>query len=808
MAHLGQQGEAWRRGLDHVPDQPREAASGSSRPRPNVVYLVLDDMGFASTGAFGNDVIRTPNIDLLAHEGLRYSNFHTTAICSATRTSLLTGINHHKAGVASLVDWTAPGAANGLGHVSASCGTTAEMLREHGYATFAVGKWHLSRQQTPAGPYDQWPLGRGFDRFYGFLAGMGDQLHPQLVQDNSYVPQPAEPARGYHLSEDLVDHAIDYVHTQHQAFPKQPFFLYLAFGATHTPFQAPPACLERVRGRFHEGWDALRRRWYENERRLGVIPAQAELTPRNENVPAWNDLTPNEKKLAERYMETFAAFLEHTDAQVGRLVDFLREQGVLDDTLLVLLSDNGASGEGGRNGQFVSLRHDNGTTSTQVDAAADAYGLAHLDEAGGEFSYVHYNAGWANALNAPFPWYKVLTFEGGTKDDLVVRWPRGISDPGAVRNQYLHVTDVTPTVLDVLGLQKPAFVRGVPQQPFTGVSFASTFTHADAPEVRAEQYYEVLGNRAIYKDGWKAVVNHLSHTPDFSQDRWELYHVATDYSEAHDVAAEFPEKLAELRAEFLVEAGKNGVFPLLGGIVPYGPEGDESYAAGTAENEGGTGSASGAGSVDGAESAAARPESLSPVARSEFDHVVRPLFVPKGLPSELSDRPDVDLDHASHEVEARVTLAEDTEGVIVCHGNRFGGFSLFVRGGRLHYVVNSNRVRYYEAVSDRPLPTGAATLGYRFVRDGLGAGPGTHPGIGATVTLLVDGEAAGQVHVERLPGHPLGAVELKANHFTEVSPSYHVPFELNAPIDHIALIQLEPPVRFVQVSLAEALEQD
>ena len=793
MAHLGHQDDAWLLGLDHEPKQPRGATSGGSRPRPNVVYLVLDDMGFASTGAFGNDVIRTPNIDRLAREGLRYNNFHTTAICSATRASLLTGINHHEAGVASLVDWTAPGAANGLGHVSDSCGTTAEMLREHGYATFAVGKWHLSRQQTPAGPYNQWPLGRGFDRFYGFLAGMGDQLHPQLVQDNSYVPQPKEPTEGYHLSEDLVDHAINYLHAQHQAFPRQPFFLYAAFGATHTPFQAPPAYLERVHGRFHEGWDVLRRRWFENQKRLGVIPTRAELTPRNENVPAWDDLTPDERTLAERYMETFAAFLEHTDAQIGRLVDFLREQGVLDDTLLVLLSDNGASGEGGRNGQFVSLRHDNGTTSTQVDAAADAYGLAHLDEAGGEFSYVHYNAGWANALNVPFPWYKVLTFEGGTKDDLVVRWPRGIADPGAVRSQYLHVTDVTPTVLDALDLQKPTVVRGVPQQPFTGVSFVSTFTRADAPEVHTEQYYEVLGNRAIYKDGWKAVVNHLSHTPDFSQDRWELYHVATDYSEAHDVAAKFPEKLAELRAEFLAEAGKNGVFPLLGGIVPYGPEDDAGYAADN-KNDGG--------------SSATRPEPLSPIARSEFDRVVRPFFIPRGLPPELSDRTDVDLDHASHEVEALVTLAEHTEGVIVCHGNRFGGFSLFVQDGRLHYVVNSNRVHYYEAISNQPLPTGPTTLGYRFIRDGLGAEPGKHPDIGATVTLFVGGEAAGQVHVGRLPGHPLGAVELKANHFTEVSPRYHVPFELNATIERITLIQLEPAARFTQVSLAEALNQD
>ena len=773
---------------------PTWAAAGAGGHRPNVVYIVLDDTGFASTGAFGNDIIQTPNIDRLASEGLRYNNFHTTAICSATRASLLTGTNHHKAGVASLVDWSA-GGDNAVGHVKHEYATIAEVLKTQGYATFAVGKWHLSRHQTPAGPFDDWPLGRGFDRFYGVLAGMGDQFHPQLVQDNGFVSQPREPRDGYHLSEDIVDHAIDYVFTQQEAFPNQSFFLYLAFGATHTPFQAPQAYLDKYRGRFDGGWDALRERWFANQKRLGVIPADAELTPRNELVPAWDELTADERVLAERFVEAFAGFLEHTDAQIGRVLDFLEEIGQLDNTLVVLLSDNGASGEGGRNGQFDSLRNGTGTTDPSIDADADAYALAHLDQVGGEFSYVHYNAGWANAFNTPFPWYKVLTFEGGIKDDLVVRYPAAVADPGAVRGQYLHVTDVTPTVLDVLGIQKPAQVKGVPQRPFTGVSFASTLVRADAPEVRHRQYYEILGNRAIYSHGWKAVVNHLLHAPDFSKDVWELYHVAEDYSEAHDVAAEHPEKLAELKAEFLLEAGRNDVFPLLSGPhAPYTPSGEPGVVdVAAADGAGGAG------------------PGAAPVRRAVFEHVLRPFFIPAAVPAALSNRVTVDVDTSSHVVWARVRLRASDEGVIIAHGNRFGGFALYVRDRRLHYVYNANRVAYFEAMSEHDLPEGEVQLGFRLVGRDDEAGrrqfKGGH-GKGADVTLYVNGEPDGGVHIAQTFGHPLGAVELKANHFTEVDPSYSVPFEFTGKLDEVVLEQLESSVNFENAWLDDVLRAD
>ena len=756
-----------------------KAAAGTPKHRPNVVYLVLDDTGFASTGAFGNDVIRTPNIDRLASEGLRYNNFHTTAICSATRTSLLTGANHHKAGVNGLVD-VATGNPNALGHVSNSYALASEILREHGYATFAVGKWHLTRNQTPAGPFDQWPLGRGFNRYYGSLAGMGDQLHPHLVQDNSYVSQPREPSEGYHFSEDIIDHAIDYVFTQHEAYPKQPFFLYVAFGATHTPFQAPAEYVERYRGKFHEGWDVLRRRWYENQRRLGVIPADAELTPRNEVVPAWDELSSDERVVVERYVEAFAGFLEHTDAQIGRLVEYLRSIGELDNTILVLLSDNGAASSGSRDGMFNSLRRSGAghTLDTYVDEPSVAYGLEHLDEVGGEFSYPHYAAGWANAFNAPFPWFKALTFEGGTRDDLIVRWPSGIADPGAVRDQYLHVSDVTPTVLDALGLEKPEVVRGVPQEPFTGVSFASTFARADAPEVRREQYYEIFGNRALYKDGWKAVTNHLVNGLDYSRDVWELYHSATDYSEAHDVAAEHPEKLAELRAEFLLEAGRNDVFPLFRGHPSAGAH-VEVRRAGEVTR------------------------------RAVFEDVIHPFFVPTGVDAQLSDRPDVDLDKSDSNVQARVVLRTDDEGVIVAHGDRFGGFALFVQGGRLHYVYNANQVERHEIVSPEVLPVGEVEVGYQLRIDRSRSDDAPWSGIGAAeVTLFVNGEAVGSTRTETLYGQTLAKVELGANHYTAVSERYQSPFAFTGRLLRVELEQLGEREQLGLVDLADALGVD
>ena len=730
---------------------------------PNVVYVLLDDTGFASYGCYGNTVVKTPNIDALAAEGLRYNNFHTTAICSATRASLLTGANHHRAGMGSLIE-TETGLPNGLGLINPAYGTVAEVLRERGYATYAVGKWHLSAHTSPTGPYDGWPLNKGFDNYYGTLRPMGDQFHPLLTQDNSFVEQPKSSKDGYHFSEDIVDHAIDYVFRQVNSRPEQPFFLYVAFGATHAPFQAPKEYVDRYRGKFDEGWDVLRERWYEQEKKLGVIPADAELTPRNEEVPAWDSLTDDERRFFARQAETFAGFLEHTDAQIGRLVDYLKEIDQFDNTLFIFLSDNGASSEGGRLGKFNQLDESDAPLNRvikkvpQTDGNPRDFkrGLEHLDEMGGEYSQPHYAAGWANTFNAPFPWYKVWTFEGGTRDALVVSYPALIKDKGGIRSQYAHVSDVTPTVYDVLGTQKPKAIRGVQQEPVTGTSFAYTFDDAQAPSRKREQYYEIWGNRSIYKDGWVAVVNHIVTDGDYDKDVWELYHVAEDFSEAHDVAGKYPEKLRELQDEFLVEAARNGVFPML--------------------------KIGGSSSFQGARRGQAK--------KRTFRGIFKPFFVPETV--------GIDLDHARSGVTAQISRPHGEEGVIFSSGDRFGGFTLYVKDGRLRYAYNDN-VEVHTVSSDVELPLGNVEVGYRFVpsaaRASFASGnveaTDTEGEPVAHVTLLVDGSEVGELDLYHLHDLKGWATVIRADLYTEVTPDYEVPFEFGGEIREVTLWQGE-----------------
>jgi arylsulfatase len=528
-----------------------------AKDAPNVLYIVLDDLGFAQLGCYGS-TIDTPNIDRLAEEGLRYNNFHTTAICSATRASLLTGANHHSVGVASIMEF-ATGCSNNLGHINESYATTAEILKEYDYDTFAVGKWHLveSGQTSPAGPFNNWPLGKGFDRYYGFLQAHIDQYHPILIQDNTLVGQPKTPAEGYHLSEDLTDHALDYLSTQKTAHPDKPFFLYLAYGAVHAPHHAPKPYIDKYKGTFDEGWDLIRERWYQRQKELGIIPADAALTERNEQVKPWESLSADQKKLFARYMETFAGFLEHTDAQIGRVLDYLRSIDQLDNTLVVFLSDNGASSEGGQEGRFNTFKgFDASGVSNEL-----AWGLENFDKIGGEWAFNHYPLGWAHAGNTPFQWYKVWSHEGGVRDPLIIRYPRLIKKPGGIRQQYHHVSDITPTALDVIGVEKPETIKGVKQEAMHGKSLKYTFQNPKEPSRKQAQYYEQFGNRAIYKDGWKAVVNH-AFNDDFNDDIWELYHVAEDFSESRDVAAQYPDKLKELQDLWESEAQKYGVFPL------------------------------------------------------------------------------------------------------------------------------------------------------------------------------------------------------------------------------------------------------
>ena len=753
---------------------------------PNVLVIVVDDMGFSQLGCFGSD-IDTPNIDRLADEGLRYNNFHTTSVCSATRASLLTGTNHHAAGVPALVD-TPTGATNNPGRLKGECATLAEVLHEFGYATFAVGKWHLDSDPTGVGNPIGWPLQKGFDRYYGFLHAENDQFHPNLVRDNTPAPQPKTPEEGYHFSEDITDNMLAYLYNHHMNFPDQPFFAYVAFGAQHAPHHAPREFIERYRGRFDKGWDELRGEWYARQKEIGIIPADARLTPRNDRVPAWSSLSERERAVAAREMEAFAGMLEHTDVQVGRIIDFLRESDQLDDTLVIFLSDNGASCEGGPLGRFNSM------TSMDMVSSRDGdvdWAFEHLDEIGSEFAFNHYASGWANLGNVPFPWYKLMAHSGGVKDPLIVRYPREVAGPGGVRTQYHHVSDIMPTVLDVVGVEKPAFVKGVAQREMSGTSMRYTFADADAPTTKHVQYYEVFGNRGIWKDGWKAIVNH-TFSETYDDDVWELYHTDVDYSESEDVAERHPDKLAELKEAFLYEAGRNDVFPMMPGSMHAAP--------GLMARTGSRG---------------AIPEKTS-----RFRHVTHPFI--------LVSKRDIAAFHASSAIAARIRRdTTDQGGVIYSQGGRFGGVALFVKDNRLVYAYNANYPQVTTVRSTCELDVGEVEVAVAVEVTGGASGVGAS-GVGASgggaggasdgasgggaglaesgaggrvvevaadgepwahVTLFVNGEAAGEGEIAAQGGMAGFASSIGANFYSAVSDEYEVPFAFTGELEEVVLHQ-------------------
>ena len=646
-----------------------ETREVSDQKKPNVLYIVMDDLGFAQLHGYGS-TIDTPNIDRLAKEGLRFNNFHTTAVCSATRASLLTGANHHSVEIAAVTEMST-GCPNATGSMNPAYATLAEILHDKDYSTYAVGKWHLVSQTatSEAGPWKDFPLARGFDHYYGFLEGQIDQFNPNLVRDNSFVRQPKKASEGYHLSEDLSDNAIDYVNEHLRNTPEKPFFLYLAYGAMHAPHHAPKDYIDKYKGRFDEGWDVLRQQWFDNQKELGVIPQDAALTPRNELVAAWDSLQDKQKKVYARYMEAFAGFLDYTDKQIGRVIDYLEEVGELDHTIVVFLSDNGASAEGGQDGHFNTCKSfDIFSPSDDLEVSYD-----HIEDIGTEYAFNHYPLGWANLGNVPFPWYKTWAYSGGVKDPLIIRYPETIKDPGTIREQYEHVIDITPTVLDLLGIEKPLQVKGVNQLPMQGKSFVKALENRKA-EGRYLQYYEMMGNRAIYKDGWKAIVNHTI-SGDFEQDAWELYHVAEDYSECVNVADKYPEKLRELQDEFLIEAGKYGVFPMTAFPVHKGKNGIESMVKMRLPQEG---------------------------IHREFTHITRPFRLPNGI--------DTGLLYGSYAVEASIERQNTKQqGAILALGGRFGGISLYIWENHLKLAFNyfGERVTYVTSVHE--LPVGKVT---------------------------------------------------------------------------------------------------
>jgi len=656
---------------------------------PNVVLILLDDTGFSHFGCYGSDLV-TPSIDRLASAGLRYTNFHVTPLCSPTRAALLTGRNHHTVGMRSISNFDS-GYPHMRGHISNHAATVAEVLRDRGYTTFALGKWHLCSMEnaSAAGPYDQWPCQRGFDRYYGFLEGETDQFYPELVYDNHMVAPPASPDQGYHLSEDLVDHAIGFIHDTVSIRPDRPFFTYLAFGAMHAPHQAPAAYLEKYRGRFDDGWDAARARWFNRQMETGLLPAATQLAPRNPGVEPWDSLPENQRRLAARLQEAFAAFLEHTDAQIGRLVAALENLDRLDNTLFILLSDNGASQEGGPFGVMHEMKYFNFLVETPDEA------VERIDDIGGPHSHSNYPWGWAQAGNTPFKWYKQNTHEGGVHVPLIVHWPDRIKDRGAVRDQFHHVDDIAPTIYETLGVEVPAVYRGLEQIPVSGVSMRYSFDTPDAPSTKTVQYYEMMGHRAIYSDGWKAVTRHQSGTP-FEEDDWELYHLAEDRSECDNLAAAVPDKLTQMIELWWREAEEYGVLPLDDRTI-------ELFFT------------------------RYRDGSPHPSSRQ---YTYYPPISP--LPGQVAPA----LGGRGWDMAATIERPQGAGGVLYASGTENSGISLFIQDDRLVLDYNCFGDHHLLA-SGATVPVGAAVVGARFRRSGKSA----------EATLVIDGRDSGTLDI-------------------------------------------------------------
>ncbi len=724
----GFQGTIGRLLKDSEPWWPEAPHPGEDAP--DVLVILIDDLGFSQFGCFGAE-LETPNIDRLAAGGLRYSNFHVTPVCSPTRAALLTGRNHHSVGMRSVSNFSS-GFPHMRGHVSNHAATIGEVLRDEGYATFALGKWHLCQMESAsaAGPFDQWPCQRGFDRYYGFLDGETDQFTPDLVYDNHRVEPPSTPEEGYHLSEDLVDHAIAFIADSTSIRPDRPTFTYLAFGATHAPHQAPAAYLEKWRGRFDGGWDEARDRWFARQKELGVISPETTLAPRNPGVEPWDSLPDNHKQLACRLQEAFAAFLEHTDHQIGRLLDSLEASGRLDNTLIMVLSDNGASQEGGPFGVLHEMKFFNFILESPDEA------VAHLDEIGGPRSHSNYPWGWAQAGNTPFKWYKQNTHEGGVHVPLVIHWPNAIGDAGGIRKQFHYVTDLAPTIYEAIGVAAPEIYRGYEQMPIAGTSLAYTFNDPEAVGRKTVQYFEMMGHRAIFSDGWKAVTRHEAGTP-FEDDRWELYHLDEDISESNDLAESEPERLAELIELWWSEATEHGVLPL-----------DDR----TLELFG----------------ARFRDRSPHPASR-RYVYRLPLTTVPPQVAPWIAGR--------SWDLMAAVDREEGQNGVLFAMGNATSGLSVFLLED--HLVFDYNCFGDHHVVrSAVPVPSGPSEVGIEFRRGKTGG----------SATLLINGITTGTLEVPFVMRMISSTgMSLGRDHGSPVSDNYDGEFAFEGTLDRLEI---------------------
>jgi arylsulfatase len=675
---------------------------------PNVLVVLLDDVGFGASSAFGGPC-RTPTAERLAAGGLKYTRFHTTALCSPTRAAMLTGRNHHAVGMGGITEvaTSAPGY-NSLR--PNTCAPLAEVLRLNGYSTAQFGKCHEVPvfEATPIGPYDRWPTGSGFERFYGFIGGETSQYCPPLYDGTTPIQPPKTAEEGYHLTEDLADKTIDYIRQQKAVAPEKPFFVYFAPGATHAPHHVPKEWIARYKGQFDQGWDQVREQTLARQKELGVIPADADLTQRPREIPAWEETEARLRPVLARQMEIYAAFLEHADHHVGRIVDTLGELNILDDTLIYyIVGDNGASAEGTLSGCFSEWMVNEGPDLNTPELL-----IERMEDLGTAKAYNHYAVGWAHAMNTPYQWTKqVASHWGGTRNGTIVHWPKGMKSRGEIRNHFHHIIDVAPTVLEAAELPEPTMVNGVLQEPLHGISMKYSFDDANAPDRHETQYFEMFCNRGIYHKGWSAVTRHGSvpwvmtgAQPPIDDDVWELYDSTKDWSQAKDLAKEKPEKMAELKRLFELEAGKYNVFPL-----------------------------------DDRKAERANPDLAG---RPQVVHGSSQMLYP-GM-RRVQENTVISTKNKSHSVTAQVVVPETgAKGVIVAQGGAQGGWTLYAHDGKLKYHYNCLGVKRYGITATTQLPPGNHQVRMEFAYDGGGLGKG------ASITLYVDSKEVGKGRVER-----------------------------------------------------------
>jgi arylsulfatase A-like enzyme len=706
-----------------VPVTTLDARNAKAPPRfqvkapinaPNVLIVLIDDMGFGQSSAFGGP-IHMPTLERMAKAGLRYNQFHTTALCSPTRAALLTGRNHHICNMGSITE-TATAFFGQTGQRPNGVAPLAEMLRLNGYSTATFGKSHETAawEVSPSGPTDRWPTRSGFDKFYGFIGGEANQWSPAIYEDMSRIEVPKDP--NYHLMTDLANQAIKWTNSQKSLTPDKPFFTYFAPGATHAPHHAPKEWIAKYKGKFDRGWDKVREETLGRQIELGVVPVGTKLAPKPEAIKDWDKLSADEKGLFARQMEVFAGYGEYADFEVGRVIQAIEDLGQLENTLVFyMVGDNGASGEGTMNGLFNEMTYFNGVAETVADI------LKHADDLGGPNSYGHYAAGWAVAGDAPFAWTKqVAGSYGGTRNGMVIHWPKGIAAKGEIRPQWHHVIDIAPTILEAAGLPEPKVVNSTPQTPIEGVSMLYTFADAKAKDRHKTQYFEIFGNRGIYHDGWLAHTVHRAAwemTPrrPFLEDKWELYRVEEDFSSANELAAKHPEKLKELQELFLKEAIKNHVLPLDDRVI------ERANAA-----------------------LAGRPDLMA--GRTS-------LTVYEGMIG-MTENVFINTKNKSHTITAEVQVPKGgANGVILSQAGRFGGWSLYVKDGKPMYTYNFLGLSSYKVAAPRPLPEGKVTIRYEFAYDGGGLGKG---GKG---TIFVNGEKVAEGWIDRTQANLFSADE-------------------------------------------------